>query len=407
MSNLQLSNSAVRSLLLAVQGLIEPVQRQASPADVLDAIRRMGALQIDTIHVVARSPYFVLWSRLGAYDPRWLDELLAEGQIFEYWAHAACFLPREEYPFFRRRMFSPPADWRDPGPWLAEHADLARLVLERITQEGPLRSADFENPRANPGGWWNWKEEKLALEFLLTAGELMVARRHNFQRLYDLRQRVRPDWDDALMPTEEAVYRHLVLKTVACLGVARAVWIPDYFRLPKARVLPLVEELAGQGALLPVELEGGEPAYIIPEHLDLACQAAAGELTPRRVTLLSPFDPLVWDRTRARQVFGFDYSIECYLPAEKRRYGYFSLPILRRGELVGRLDAKAHRAEGVFEVRSLFLEEGVAEDDGLWSDLAGALGSCAAWHQTPQVRLPEGSPPGFVRAVDRLNLEIG
>jgi uncharacterized protein len=402
MPNLRLSIPAARSLMLAAQGLLEPIQTPATKPDVLDAIRRMGALQIDTIHVVARSPFFVLWSRLGAYDPRWLTELLAAGQLFEYWAHAASFLPAEEYPFFRRRMFSPPPDWRDPGPWLTEHPDLAQLVLERITHEGPLRSADFENPRANPGGWWNWKEEKLALEFLLTAGRLMVARRDNFQRVYDLSERVRPGWDDAQTPSEEAVFRHLALKTVDCLGVALAGWIPDYFRLPKARIAPLVTQLAEQGELLPIEIEGWEQAaYITPARLELAEQAAAGELVPQRVTLLSPFDPLIWDRARTRQLFGFDFSIECYLPAEKRRYGYFSLPILRGGTLVGRLDAKAHRTDGIFEVRSLFLEDGTPESEQLWTDLAGALASCAGWHATPRVVLPVSAPGGLALAVDR------
>jgi uncharacterized protein len=401
---LKLSIPEARNLMLAAQGLLEPVQTQATKADVLTAIRRMGALQIDTIHVVARSPYFVLWSRLGAYDPRWLNELLAEGQIFEYWSHAACFIPAEEYPFYRRRMFSPPSDWRDPAPWLAENADLAQLILERITREGPLRSADFENPRANAGGWWNWKEEKLALEFLLTAGRLMVARRENFQRFYDLSQRVRPGWDDAQTPPEEEVFRHLALKTVDCLGVALPGWIPDYFRLSKARIAPLVELFAAQGELLPVEIEGFDQAgYITPARLDLAEQAARGELIPQRVTLLSPFDPIVWDRARARQLFGFDYSIECYLPAEKRRYGYFSLPVLQRGALVGRLDAKAHRSDGIFEVRSLFLEDGAADGEVLWADLASALVSCAGWHATPQVVLPASAPAGLALALANLS----
>jgi hypothetical protein len=151
---------------------------------------------------------------------------------------------------------------------------------------------------------------------------------------------------------------------------------------------------------VPVEIEGWQEAgFITPARIELAHRAAAGDLTPHRVTLLSPFDPLVWDRARARQLFGFDFGIECYLPAEKRRYGYFSLPVLRRDALIGRLDAKAHRADGVFEVRGLFLEDGVTPDDGLWRDLAGAIRGCAAWHATPQVRLPETAPSGFFRAL--------
>jgi uncharacterized protein len=228
----------------------------------------------------------------------------------------------------------------------------------------------------------------------------MVARRENFQRVYDLTARVRPDWDGAQPPAEDELFRHQVLQTVDCLGVTLPAWIPDYFRLPKTETKRTVETLAAEGALVPVEIEGWpETAYVTPARLELAYRAAAGDLAPQRVTLLSPFDPLVWDRARARQLFAFDYGIECYLPAEKRRYGYFSLPVLRRDALIGRLDAKAHRADGVFEVRALFLEESVTPDEGLWDDLARAIRACAAWHATPQVRLPEAAPGGLSRAL--------
>jgi hypothetical protein len=276
--------------------------------------------------------------------------------------------------------------------------------MARITQEGGLRSADFEHPRENAGGWWNWKDEKTALECLFYAGELMVARRENFQRVYDLTARVHPGWDGAQPPSEDELFRHQVLQTVDCLGVALPGWIPDYFRLPKTETKRTVEALAAEGALLPVEIEGwDEPGFVTPAGLDRARQAAAGDLIPQRVTLLSPFDPLVWDRARVRQLFGFDYGIECYLPAEKRRFGYFSLPILRRDALVGRLDAKAYRAEGIFEVRALFLEDGVSPDDDLWRDLVGAIRDCAAWHLTPQVRLPESAPGGLFDALQAGN----
>ncbi len=400
MQKLCLSIPAARRLMLAAQGLLEPLPAPATKADALAAIRRMGALQIDTIHVVARSPYLVLWSRLGAYDPRWLDALLADGQLFEYWAHAACFLPVEEYPFYRRRMVTLPTGWLSCREWIAEHAELASMVMSRITQEGGLKSADFEHPRENAGGWWNWKDEKTALECLFYAGELMVARRENFQRVYDLTARVRPDWDGAEPPAEDDLFRHQVLQTVDCLGVALPAWIPDYFRLPKTETKRTLETLAAEGALVPVEIEGWqEMGYVTPARLELAQRAAAGDLTPQRVTLLSPFDPLVWDRARVRRLFGFDFGIECYLPAEKRRYGYFSLPILRHDALIGRLDAKAHRADGIFEVRALFLEDGLSPDSDLWRDLARAIRACAAWHATPQVRLPETAPSGLSTAL--------
>ncbi len=387
------SLSAVRNLTLAVQGLLTPPSAPASgPEDVLSVIRRIGVLQIDTIHVVARAPYFILWSRLGAYSPQWLDSLLQERHVFEYWAHAACFIPVEDYPLYRRKMLTPFMGWwGEVSEWLEKNADLAAVVMERIRQEGPLRSADFENPDHKPGGWWEWKKEKMALEYLLMAGELMVARRDKFQRVYDLRQRILPDWDDRHAPSIEDVRRELTLRTVGCLGVAHESWVADYFRLRKKDVPKILEQLTSEGALLPVEIEGlPGRAYLHPRHAELARAAQLGDLQPTYTTLLSPFDPLVWDRERGRQLFNFDYTIECYTPAPKRRYGYFSLPILRRGQLVGRLDAKAHRPQKIFEVRSLHLQEGILPDIDLGADLADALRRCAAWHQTPRLLLPPG-----------------
>ncbi|HZU86304.1 MAG TPA: crosslink repair DNA glycosylase YcaQ family protein, partial [Anaerolineaceae bacterium] len=212
-----------------------------------------------------------------------------------------------------------------------------------------------------------------------------------FQRVYDLRERVMPDWDDVRTPSMEEVRRELALRSVRCLGVAHESWVADYFRLKKTGLSEILGALVRDGALLPVEIEGlPGPAYLHPEHLALAESAVRGGLQPTLTTLLAPFDPLVWDRQRARQLFGFDYTIECYTPAAKRVYGYFTLPILHRGALVGRVDAKAHRKDKIFEVRALHLEEGVrpAEREGLAVDLADALRRCAEWHKTPEVRLP-------------------
>ncbi len=179
MSELRLDVEGARRVLLAAQGLDRRPRRRATKKDVLETIRRMGALQIDTIHVVARSPYLVLWSRLGDYDPRWLDELLAGRKLFEYWAHEACFLPIESYPLFRHRMLDPLSmGWKYSHGWIEKHREQGERVLAHIREHGPARSADFERKEPGPGGgWWGWKPEKRALESLFTAGELMIARR--------------------------------------------------------------------------------------------------------------------------------------------------------------------------------------------------------------------------------------
>jgi uncharacterized protein YcaQ len=396
---LELTRDAARAALLAAQGLGAPPP-PAQKGDVLAAIRRMGALQIDTIHIVARSPYFVLWSRLGAYEPRWLDELLAEGAIFEYWAHAACFLPIEDFALYRRRMLasrSPDDRW---GRWGGQHPELVEQVLERVRANGPVRSANFARTDGRAGSWWDWKPEKLVLEMLFQQGVLMIARRENFQRIYDLQERVLPGWDDGALPSPDEVRRRQLLATVRALGVAPARWVPDYFRLPKKGVAAQLAALAAAGELVPVQVTGWDgPAYVHPENLPLVERAATGELRPTVTTLLSPFDPVVWDRARALELFDFHYRIEVYTPAARRAYGYFTLPILHRGQIVGRLDPKAHRDRGVFEVKALHLEPWAAVDDALVAGLAGALRDCAAWHGTPELAIGASDPPELAGAL--------
>jgi uncharacterized protein YcaQ len=400
---MHLSHAAAQALMVAAQGLDRRPERVASKDDLLGTIRRMGVLQIDTIHVVARSPYLVLWSRLGAYPQEWLTDLLSERALFEYWAHEACFLPIEAYPLFRHRMLDAAnMGWKYAREWAANNRDALDRVLAHVREYGPVRSADFERTDGQAGGWWEWKPEKRALETLFTSGELMIARRHNFQRIYDLRERILPEWDDAQVPPIEQVRRTLALQAVRALGVTTARWVADYFRTSQRDTAPLLPALAAEGALSEVTVEGWQsPGYIHPDNLALAEAAAAGTLTPELTTLLSPFDPLVWDRARALAMFGFDYRIECYTPAPKRRYGYFTLPILRRGQLIGRLDPKAHRKEGRFEIKALHLEPGIRVTGELAADIAGALHDCATWHATPTVEVRWSDPPSLAPLVQR------
>ncbi len=399
----ELSQGEARAVMLAAQGLLQRPRAAAKKSDVLRAIRRMGVLQIDTIYVVARSPYLVLWSRLGDYEPRWLDELLAEGKLFEYWSHEACFIPAEDYPLYRHRMLDPHGmGWKYSHEWIGKHREEVVRVLAHIRAHGPARSSDFKRTDGRAGGWWEWKPEKRALEMLFTAGELMIARRQNFQRIYDLRERVLPSWDDSQLTAREEASRALVLKAVRALGVAKARWVSDYFRTNKRETAAETVRLADEGALLRVKVAGWEEdAFAHPENRALVEQASSRGLRPARTTLLSPFDPLVWDRVRAREMFDFDYRLECYTPSPKRRYGYITLPILHRDRLVGRLDPKAHRADGVFEIKSLHLEPSVTADDELVVSVARAIRECAAWHKTPEVTLCRTSPTRLASVIRR------
>jgi uncharacterized protein YcaQ len=285
--------------------------------------------------------------------------------------------------------------------WVEKHRDELDRVLDHIRTEGEVRSADFSRrDGAKGGGWWTWKPEKRALESLFSLGELMITRRERFQRVYDLRERVHPTWDDARLPTADAVWRTKTLNAVRALGVTTARWAGDYFRMPVAATASRVCDLAADGALVEVDVDGfDDPLYVHPDHLGAARDSAAGRLRSSVTTFLSPFDPIVWDRKRAAELFDFDYRLECYTPAPKRRYGYFVLPLLRRGRLVGRMDAKAHRRDGVFEAKAVYLEEGMKPTSALIADTAKALLELARWHGTPKVKVSRTDPPKLRQAL--------
>ncbi|UTV56768.1 winged helix-turn-helix domain-containing protein [Burkholderia arboris] len=399
---LTLSPAAARALHLAAQGLLTPPRRKATKSDVLDTIRRMAQLQIDTIHVVARSPYLVLFSRLGDYSPQWLDEHLAEARLFEYWSHEACFLPVEQFGLMRYKMLDPSGmGWKYAAEWHEQNRPDIERLLARIREGGPVRSADFvREDGAKGNGWWDRKPEKQHLEVLFTTGDLMVSERRNFQRVYDVRERVLPGWDDTRdLPPRDAVLPALLDYTCRALGVVRADWVADYYRLPRRSYRVELERLADAGDLIPVQIDDWqEPAYVHRSLEALLPAAEADTLRSTVTTLLSPFDPVVWDRRRASTLFGFDYTIECYTPEPKRRYGYFCLPVLHRGRLVGRVDAKAHRTLGTFELKAVHVEPGVRFGTGLAADVAKAVKKLAAWHGTPAVTVKH-APPELMQAL--------
>ena len=321
---------------------------------------------------------------------------MAEGALFEYWSHAACFLPIEEYPLYRHLYDS----WLGGRAriWLDENSAVAKTVLDHIRTHGETRSSDFERTDGQKTNWFNWKEEKIALEYLFYAGELMVRKRHNFQRIYDLRERVLADFEKLPDISPADAHDQFVLNTIQALGVTKAEWIADYFRLSKTDARAALKRLAQQDRLMTVEVEGWNvPGYIHPGDRKRAEAAAQGEIPRSKTTFLSPFDPLVWDRKRLLDLFNFDYKIEVYTPAPKRKYGYFTLPILYNNALIGRIDPKAHRKEGIFEVKALHLEPGVVVDDALVAEVKAALQDCASWHKTPQVVVRYAAEPGLAR----------
>ncbi len=403
-----LSQTQARLLHLAAQGLLQPLRRKARRGDLVAAVERMRLLQIDTIHVVARSACLVLHARLGDFPMAWLDEALAQGQLAECWAHEACFVAATDIGLHLHGRDQRAHHWahRHAARMHREQRVSMEALLAGIRDNGPVRAADFVRTQATQApGWWQWKPEKRWLEAWFALGELMVARRERFQRVYDLTAnvlaRLDPPFDAAACAlTTPALRRRFILDSVRALGVTQAGWIADYFRLKPAVGERELAPLLASGELLAVRVQGWPTSgYVHRDHADTLAKAARGRLRATHTALLSPFDPLVWDRARALAMFDFEYTLECYTPAARRRHGYFVLPILHHGQLVGRLDAKAHRDAGVFEIKALFLQPGIAPAPALVQALAATIAASARWHGTPEIRLLRTQPAGLARAL--------
>jgi len=406
MSARKLSLTAARHLHLHAQGLLKKPRRRPQPDDILCTIKRMSLLQIDTINVVARSPYLVLFSRLGAYPQDWLDASLKRGELMEYWAHEACFLPRSDFSLVRHRMLAPEnMGWKYRQAWMEEHAQEIAELLALIEKNGPVRSTDFEHPRKGASGWWEWKPHKRHLEGLFTAGQVMVTGRHNFQRIYDLTSRVMPHWDDERdVLSQEAAEDVMLQNSARSLGLFRAQWLADYYRLRRPAVPALLARWQAEAQVIPVEVEGLGEMWVHASLAQPLDEALAGKLRATHSAVLSPFDPVVWDRKRAEQLFDFSYRLECYTPAPKRQYGYFVLPLLHQGKLVGRMDSKIHRKTGVLEVFALYLQEGVRVSGALEQGLKQAIDDFARWQGAHRVDIRQ--LPAMLFARQRTGWEI-
>ncbi len=402
-SHLTLSRDEARLLAVHAQGLDRrpPFRNGPSKAHLLETIRALGCVQLDTISVVSRSHETVLWSRLGRYDPALLAQLHhPDGALIEYWVHAAALVPVEFFPFLRRRM----AFYAERDAWAQEHADVLERVRTRIRDGGPLASRDFERPdgpRPDPWTWWGGKPERRALDALWSAGELVVLKREGFQRTYDLTERVLPEAREAPLPMEAEQRRWFVERALWALGVATARWTADYFRGGSRPHVPIGEAtaeltaMAAEGLAHRVTVEGlEEPAWLAPAQAAHLSEIRSGR-RPTLTTLLSPFDNLVWHRGRTAALFGFDYRLESYTAAPKRRYGYYTLPILHRGRLVGRLDPSYDRRARVLTVKALHLEPGVRLDNRLAIALAGALQDFSAFLGGHQITLLACDPVAF------------
>ncbi|MDX6725098.1 MAG: uncharacterized protein QOD73_3502 [Solirubrobacteraceae bacterium] len=365
-----------RRMALRAQALLgAPDRRGGVPA----MLRTLGAVQLDTISVLARSHELVPYARLGAVGREAVEQAYwnpahAAGRAFEYWSHAACVLPMEEWPWFafRRRWF------RERGMrWHEVHHGALDAILGRLRAEGPLTTKELGGAKAG-GEWWDWSETKIGIEWLLDIGEVACVQRRGWRRVYDLAERAIPAELLGQEPDDAACLERLVAQAGRALGVATRADLADYHRLTLDQVDAVVEATG----LVPVTVEGWDaPAWADPQALEAPARGR------HRTTLLSPFDSLVWDRRRTLRVFGFEHRLEAYVPAPKREHGYFAMPLLAGGQLVGRVDPK--REGATLHARQVSLRPAALDD------MAAALREAATWVGCDAVAVGRVDPPAF------------
>jgi uncharacterized protein len=383
----------VRRMTLRAQGFLGAAPWSRSRAGVAAMLRRVGAVQLDTISVLARSHELVAYARLGPVSRQQIEQAYwheTKPDAFEYWAHAACVLPIEQWPYyaFRRRRF------REKGErWHRVTPETCEKVLARLRAEGPLTATQLGGAKAG-GPWWDWSDVKIAVEWLLDTGEVICSQRTGWRRVYDLPERVLPDSLLGPEPSDPECLAYLAGVAARALGVVTVADLVEYHRLnflgarSPLDTRRLLTEAAVAAGLVPVVLAGasapgtGAQAWADPAAL---AEASAGRRGRNRVTLISPFDSLIWDRKRTRLMFGFEHGLEAYVPKHKRIHGYYTMPLLAGGRLVGRVDPA--REGKTLVARKVSLERATAAEP-----MAQALREAATWVGCDDVRLEQIEP---------------
>jgi uncharacterized protein YcaQ len=379
------SGAQARRIALAAQGFGRPRSPSPGTRQLNLTLQRLGLLQLDSVNVFERSHYLPVFARLGAYDKAALDALTfgPKARYTEYWAHVAALIPLETWPLWRWRMAAMrAADEADQKSWIHANRDMLDWLRAELADKGPLPASRVEHDaNRRRGGWWEWSDVKLGLEHLFDWGEVVSAGRTRFERTYGLTEQVMPaELVNREVSGPEAV-RELMSLAARAHGIGTLGDLADYYRIKKAQAKVALDELVEAGELLPVTVRGWEragrpfPAYLHREaRIPRSVNATA---------LLSPFDPVVWERERALRLFGFHYRIEIYTPAPKRVYGYYTLPVLVDDSLVARIDLKSDRQNRVLRVQSAWREEdagaGVGAAADSWGRVAALLRETALW----------------------------
>ena len=384
----------LRRLALSAQGLLQNQPFGRGLAGARRAINHLGYVQIDTISVVERAHHHVVHSRVPGFEPAMIDRMLRKREVFEYWSHAAAFLPIDDFRFslpYKQAIRSGQTHWfRSPD------RKLMGELLARIRSDGPLRSRDLETGTRKQAGWWDWKPAKKALEQLYMEGELMVCDRDGFQKTYDLTERVLPSHVNTAVPTMEEFATHLIDQQLRCHGLVSLKGLTYLRRNTELRkaVKAQVNDRLAQGRFEQAQVGCGDVFLLEAGTFE--------QPLPRlnhRLKILSPFDNSVIQRDRLKALFQYDYQIECYVPEAKRQYGYFCLPLLYRDEFIGRMDCKAHRKIRQLEIKSLHLEPHSHDQDAVISALVDAIAHFRQFQNCDSVSLTQAYPKTLTKAV--------
>jgi hypothetical protein len=387
-----LTPSQARKIILHAAGLSKRAPFGKGKEAVCKLIDHLGFIQIDTNYVVERAHHHAIASRVPDYNPEWLEQLQEEGRIFEFWTYATGYIPMHNF------RFSLPVKagfLEKRKPLTQPEINLMKKILDRIAREGPLRARDFENDRVTKSsGWWDWRPSKLALEWLHLEGKLATTRKGNFQKVYDLTENVIPRDTDATMPTEEEYASHVIRRSLKALGIAYLKEIAFSTRYVKNIVKEEIKNLVDAGEVCEVSIAGlkTSPLYMLSEYKSKKISLS------KEAFILSPFDVLNVYRHRLRDFFNFDYQVECFVPKPKRKYGYFSLPILIGDTFVARMDSKADRKQRVLTIHNIHFEP-VKLTKPMVLKICEALKSFAKFNQCDEIEFEKSNDKTLLKSI--------
>lgn len=392
----KLTLQQLQRLTLNSQGLLQPSSYGKGKEAVLNAVEQLGYLQIDTLSIVERAHHHTLWTRIPDYKTTYLDELLEERKVFEYWFHAASYLPMKDFRFALPQMLDVK---QSKTHYYNADPKVMQYVMDTIRGEGPKKARDFKDKSKKEGSWWNWKPTKIALERLFLQGDLMVNERHGMQKTYDIAENVLPKGINLTEPTPMEYAEYLVNTYLRAYGFTT---VKQITHLKKGKTLKenvntVLESMLQKGTIQNLHFEGVPSVFVQSEYKEKTIRTQSSN-----IRLLSPFDNSIIHRERIKFLFDYDFRLECYLPKEKRQYGYFCLPILFNDTFIGRVDCKAHRKEKQLEIIHLHIENNNIDIEEWISPFTELLRQFTTFNGCESIKLTQVSPSKLTNVLKKV-----